>query len=72
MCVDGCTRKEPNGAFVEDVIAACADRLRYYQASRFASSYNAKALEHLDAAMAALDQRTKDRDAREVEGTHKG
>lgn len=70
-CVHGCTRRDPNGAFVEDVIEAAADRLRYYQGSRFASAYNAKALEHLEAAMAALDQRTKDREARAVEGTHK-
>jgi hypothetical protein len=70
-CVHGCTRREPNGAFVEDIIEAAADRLRYYQDSRFASDYNAKALEHLEAALAALDQRTKDREARAVEGTHK-
>lgn len=66
----GAERREPNGAFVEDVIDACADRIRYYQAGRFASDYNAKALEHLEAALAALDQRTKDREARAVEGTH--
>ncbi len=70
-CVQGCTRRAPNGAFVEDVIDACADRIRYYQGGRFASDYNAKALEHLEAALAALDQRTKDREARAVEGTHK-
>ena len=69
-CVDGCTRRNPNGAFVEDVIEAAADRIRYYQSSRFASDYNAKALEHLEAALAVLDQRTKDREARAVEGTH--
>jgi hypothetical protein len=70
-CVRGCTRVAPNGAFVEDVIEAAADRLRYYQSSRFASNYNANALDHLEAALAALDQRTKDREARAVEGTHK-
>ena len=71
VCVDGCTRRDPNGAFVEDIIEAAADRIRYYQASRFASDYNAKALEHLEAALAALYQRTKDREARSAEGTHK-
>jgi hypothetical protein len=50
----GDDRKEPNGAFVEDVIDACADRIRYYQGGRFASDYNAKALEHLEAALAGL------------------
>ena len=66
----GTERIEPVGAFVEDVIAAAADRIRYYQSGRFASEYNAKALDHLEAALAALDQRTKDREARAVEGTH--
>lgn len=69
-CVPGCMRREPNGAFVEDVIEAAADRIRYYQRGRFASEYNARALVCLEAALAALDQRTKDREARAVEGTH--
>jgi hypothetical protein len=71
VCVQGCTRREPNGAFVEDVIEAAADRIRYYQASRFASGYNADALSYLEAALAALNRRTSDREARDVEGTHK-
>jgi hypothetical protein len=65
-----CPRHEPNGAFVEDVIAAAVDRLRYYQTSRFACESNFRAIEHLEAAMKVLDQRTKDREARAVEGTH--
>jgi hypothetical protein len=71
-CVHGCTRRAPNGAFVEDVIEAAADRLHYYQKSRFACESNATALLHLDAALAALAARTKDRERRQVEGTHKG
>jgi len=67
----GPDRREPNGAFVEDVIEAAADRIRYYQGSRFACERNAKALEHLEAALTELDARTKDREARDVEGTHK-
>jgi hypothetical protein len=39
--------RRPNGAFVEDVIEAAADRIRYYQSGRFTSAYNAKALEYL-------------------------
>ncbi len=69
-CVEGCTRVAPNGAFVEDVIEAAADRLRYYQGSRFACETNAEALDHLEKALAALDRRTKDRESRKVEGTH--
>jgi hypothetical protein len=67
----GMDRKAPNGAFVEDIIDAALDRLRYYQNSRFACDANAKALEHLEAARWVLHERTKDREARSVEGTHK-
>jgi hypothetical protein len=70
-CVDGCTRVPPNGTFVEDVIEAAVDRLRYYQESRFACDENAKAIAHLTSALAILDARTKNREARAVEGTHK-
>ena len=63
-------RKEQNGAFVEDVIKAAADRLEYYQKSRFFCKANAIALDHLNYALSILDNRTKDREARQVEGTH--
>ena len=66
----GDDRKEPNGAFVEDIIASAADRLQYYQDSRFARKSNAMALVHLDEALRALDARTADREDRDVEGTH--
>lgn len=66
----GQDRREPNGAFVEDVIAAVISRIEFYQRSEFASDYNARALVSLKEAAAALDQRTKDREARGVEGTH--
>jgi hypothetical protein len=63
-------RKEPNGAFVEDVIASCLARIDYYQSSRFKSPYHATALDHLHAALASLNARTQDREQRDVEGTH--
>jgi hypothetical protein len=64
-------RKEPNGCFVETVIAAALDRLEFYQRSKFASSeYNATAITHLNDALAALQARTAAREARKVEGTH--
>ena len=69
LAVDG-VRREPNGAFVEDVIAAAIGRIEAYQASRFNCIENATALEHLVAAAEALDSRTKNRVARGVEGTH--
>lgn len=66
----GNERREANGAFVEDVIGAAIDRIECYQQSKFASSFNAEALEHLKGAIAALRSRTADREARDVEGTH--
>ena len=66
----GENRREPNGAFVEDVIVAVVDRLEYYQQSKFASDYNAVAIASLKAALATLNSRTADREQRDVEGTH--
>jgi len=63
-------RKEPNGAFVEGVIAAAIQRVAYYQASKFACRENAIALTHLETALLWLNKRTADREARDVEGTH--
>jgi hypothetical protein len=63
-------RREPNGAFVEDLIQAVIGRIRFYEASRFACQENANALEALEAAATWLDRRTKDREQRAVEGIH--
>jgi hypothetical protein len=59
-----------NGAFVENVIEAAIVRISYYQDSKFACFENEQALRHLQMAAAWLDKRTKDREARAVEGTH--
>jgi hypothetical protein len=66
----GADRKEPNGAFVENVIEAAIKRLQYYQDSKFKCRENAIALTHLETAALWLDKRTNDREARQVEGTH--
>lgn len=66
----GNERKEPNGAFVEDVLQAVIQRIVFYQDSEFACEENADALAYLRLAAKRLDDRTKDRDARAVEGTH--
>lgn len=63
-------RVAPNGAFVEDVIDSAKQRLEFFQDSKFACESNEKAIEHLQAALDALDSRTKDREERKVEGTH--
>lgn len=66
----GENRREPNGAFVESVLAAVIGRIEFYQASKFACEENAKALEYLKSAAKVLDDRTRNRETRKVEGTH--
>lgn len=66
----GPQRKEPNGAFVEDIILAALDRIAYYQSSPFHSAYNARAMVALRTALDELHARTADREQRTVEGTH--
>ena len=63
-------RAEPNGAFVETVISAAKQRLEYYQNSKFACQENESAVNALELALKVLDNRTKNREEREVEGTH--
>lgn len=64
------TRIEPNGAFVETVIAAAVKRIEFYQNSKFKCRDNAIALTHLETALLWLNKRTQDREERKVEGTH--
>jgi hypothetical protein len=65
----GVDRKEPNGAFVEDVIDAARDRIEFYQA-HFPCPENEVAIGHLKNALRVLDERTESREERGVEGTH--
>ena len=69
----GETRKEPNGAFVENVIQAAIGRLQFYQAAmggKFACRANDHAITKLEEALMWLEKRTADREAREVEGVY--
>ena len=66
----GNERKEPNGAFVEDVLQAVIERIEFYQDSEFACVENGDALDNLRSAAQRLDDRTKNREKRAVEGTH--
>ena len=66
----GADRKEPDGAFVEGVIQAAIGRLEFYQASKFHCMYNSEAIRHLQLALSTLNDRTRTRESREVEGTH--
>jgi hypothetical protein len=59
-----------NGAFLIEVLGACIDQLRYYQASKFASDENAEALGYLEKALECLQRRLNRRKAEGVLGTH--
>jgi hypothetical protein len=65
----GPDRQEPNGAFVETVIAAAIQRIQFYNSTNY-SRENSLAITHLQEAMHWLQHRTADREARQVEGTH--
>ncbi len=63
------TEAGTNGAQVEDVIAAALDRLRDLN-SHFPCRENSLAITDLESARNWLYQRTRDRQARGVEGQH--
>lgn len=68
-------RKEPNGAFVEDILHAACNRLHFYQTAsggRFACSENAYAIKHIGEAITALNNRTTRRIQAGTEGTTEG
>ena len=77
----GETRHEPNGAFVEGVLKGLIERMNYYQGydkikerdarGKFWCKENEMALNHLIEALMWLNKRTKDREDRGVEGTHR-
>ena len=66
-------RREPNGAFVETLIAMTKDRLEFYQTAcdgKFWCEENRDAIDDLNNALYVLNRRTEAREARRVEGTH--
>lgn len=65
-------RVAPNGAFVEDVIAAALERVRHYQESPFKCRENAIAITKLEEALHWLGSRTQRRIDDKTEGTHEG
>lgn len=60
-----------NGVMDENLIAIVIDRLQGFQTGDFKSQYNAIAITKLEEALMWLQKRTRDREARGVEGTHK-
>lgn len=59
-----------NGITHEVLLAILIDRLECYQSGKWACVNNATALEHLKLAKDALNQRTKERLDKGIEGTH--
>ncbi len=58
-----------NGLTHEALLAIVIDRLRSFQAGPFASPMNASALDHCQIALRHLQERTRERIKRGVEGT---
>lgn len=65
------TRKEPNGAFVEEVIQIAVDRINFYNNSKFRCRENSLAVTKLEEALQWLNSRTSRRESQGIEGTHK-
>jgi hypothetical protein len=63
-------RKIQNGAFVEDVLQACLNRLKHYQETKFSCPENVLAASGIEEALKWLQKRTEDREKRLVEGTY--
>jgi hypothetical protein len=59
-----------NGAFLLDVLGACRSQLEYYQEGKYSCVENAIALEHVLAAIDALESRKNRRNAEGVLGAH--
>lgn len=60
-----------NGVTNEALLAILIDRMRGFQSGKFSCRENAIALTHLEDALHWLQHRTRQREARGVEGTHK-
>jgi hypothetical protein len=58
-----------NGISHEVLLAIVADRLRGFQKGPYSCRDNALALQHVEGAMLWLGKRTREREARGVEGT---
>lgn len=68
-------RTEPNGAFVETVLAGVKQRIEFYQEvsnGKFKCIENERAIDAIAKALEYLDARTKRRQSLGVEGLHIG
>ena len=60
-----------NGIMDENLLAIVINRLQGFQSGKYACRPNAIALTKLEEALMWLKERTRDREVRKVEGTHK-
>jgi len=66
-------RKLPDsvhGVLDTDLLEIVRDRLKGFQSGKFATEYNAKALEHIEIALMYMNRRVEDRIERNVLGTN--
>lgn len=59
-----------NGLTNEVLLAVLLDRIRGFQGGPYACAENDAAITHLECALEAMNARTREREARGVEGTH--
>lgn len=59
-----------NGLTHEALLAVLIDRLEGFQSGEYACVQNQLALDHIKTALYALNERTRERQSRGVEGTH--
>lgn len=64
----GSTEAGRNGAFIEEVLHACLQRLVFFEDTQFASPHNADAIDHLASALRSLQVRREEREGRGVYG----
>ena len=64
----GVNEAGPNGLHNEDLIAIVIDRLECFQAGPFPDPHNQLAVDHLRLALGNLNDRTRERQERGVEG----
>jgi len=59
-----------NGVMDENLLAIVIDRLKGFQSGKYASDFNQRAMELIEAGLKQLKERTAERESRGVEGTH--
>ena len=67
---NGVQKNGKNGAFLEDVIQDCIDRLEFFNSTKFRCRENSLAITKLEEALQWLNYRTSKRNAQGVENSY--